>query len=108
MRMFQWQSFATKLNDVSCALRIIITCVKRWRAYSIADELEQETVLRIKDAFGIKAGNTVMLSSSSLDVCKGNEVVIDSSAYPFLWTVLDEVNVIAGETNDPEGTNSFK
>jgi len=37
--------------------------------------------------------NLISLSTSSLDICKGRDVVIDGDAYSLMWNVLDEINV---------------
>jgi len=50
----------------------------------------QETIASAKKAFGIE-NTEVVLSTISLDVCRGQQVEIDSSAYPHLWRILDEV-----------------
>jgi len=40
----------------------------------------------------------ISLSTSSLDICKGKDVVIDGDAYPVMWNVLDEIYVKVGES----------
>lgn len=37
--------------------------------------------------------NLISLSTSSLDICKGRDVVIDGDAYSLMWNVLDEITV---------------
>ena len=37
--------------------------------------------------------NLISLSTSSLDICKGRDVVIDGDAYSLMWNVLNEINV---------------
>jgi len=37
--------------------------------------------------------NWISLSTSSLDICKGRDVVIDGDAYSLMWNVLNEINV---------------
>jgi len=37
--------------------------------------------------------NLISLSTSSLDICKGKDVVIDGDAYSLMWNVLDEIIV---------------
>jgi len=39
---------------------------------------------------------SISLSTSSLDICKGKDVLIDGDAYPVMWNVLDEINVKVG------------
>jgi hypothetical protein len=34
------------------------------------------------------------LQTSCLDACRGSNVVIDSSAYPLLWSIIYEVEVM--------------
>ena len=47
----------------------------------------------MKRAFQIEAEVDILLSTSSLDVCRGQQVEIDAQAYPHMWDVLDEIIV---------------
>jgi len=68
------------------------------RFLQVSDDYE-ETINRARNAFGIKNRSVIYLQTSTLDVCKGNDIVIDPSAYPFLWTVIDEVSVVVEDFN---------
>ena len=48
----------------------------------------------IRRAFDIASHAVISLHTASLDVCKGQRVEIDESAYPFLKMFLDDVEII--------------
>jgi hypothetical protein len=47
----------------------------------------------VKKAFKIANEVEIVLSTASLDVCRGQHVEIDEQAYPHMWDVLDEIIV---------------
>ncbi|KIM36883.1 hypothetical protein M413DRAFT_448816 [Hebeloma cylindrosporum] len=75
-----------------------------------------ETTQNVIRAFRIELDrdSAICLTTSTLDICDGRDVVIDPTAYPVMWTVLDEIHVsvvvkvpaevigsIGGETKRP-------
>ncbi|KAF5322351.1 hypothetical protein D9619_002204 [Psilocybe cf. subviscida] len=52
-----------------------------------------DTLERVARVFDIADDAVLSIHTSSLDVCRGVAVEIDESAYPFMWTVLDEITV---------------
>ncbi|KAF5317268.1 hypothetical protein D9611_003492 [Ephemerocybe angulata] len=63
------------------------------RKFVIKSKKYEGTLDAVKKAFRIGSDARIVLSTSSLDVCRGNAVEIDEAAYPYLWEVLDEVAV---------------
>ncbi|KDR69780.1 hypothetical protein GALMADRAFT_145180 [Galerina marginata CBS 339.88] len=57
----------------------------------------EDTIRRVTRAFKIAENADILLRISTLDVCKGREVVIDESAYSVMWTALDEITVVIDE-----------
>lgn len=44
--------------------------------------------------------SSISLSTSTLDICDGRDIIIDPTAYPVMWTVLDEIHVFVA-VKDP-------
>jgi len=57
----------------------------------------EDTIRRVFQAFNIADNTVISLRTSTLDVCKGRDVVIDESAYPLMWTALDQIDVVVEE-----------
>jgi len=57
-------------------------------------------VQNVARAFGIELvpNARISFSTSTLDICDGKDVVIDPTAYPVMWTVLDEIRVSVNVT----------
>lgn len=54
------------------------------------------------NSFRIRHGQTVILQTSGFTACRGSPIVIDSSAYPYLWSILEEIEVVATAEHVPE------
>ncbi|KAF6748711.1 hypothetical protein DFP72DRAFT_1074058 [Ephemerocybe angulata] len=63
------------------------------RKFVIKSKKYEGTLEAVRKAFRIDSDARIVLSTSSLDVCRGHAVEIDEAAYPYLWEVLDEVAV---------------
>jgi hypothetical protein len=48
---------------------------------------------RIAEYFDLEEDVVLSLRTSTMDICRGREVVIPESAYIHLWKFLDEVDV---------------
>lgn len=49
---------------------------------------------RAAEDFELDEDVVLSLRTSTLDACRGREVVIPRSAYSYLWKYLDEVDVV--------------
>lgn len=52
----------------------------------------------------LDADSCISLSTSTLDICDGRDVIVDPTAYPVMWTVLDEIHVFVA-VRDPVGAD---
>lgn len=48
----------------------------------------------IQERFGIDSEHTLSLVTSSFEVCRGNQIEIDESAYSLMCPALDEIIVV--------------
>ena len=48
---------------------------------------------RVIEDFDLEEDVVLSLRTSTIDVCRGREVIIPESAYDYLWKYLDEVDV---------------
>ncbi|PPQ89884.1 hypothetical protein CVT25_004806 [Psilocybe cyanescens] len=69
----------------------------------------EDTIYNICLAFGIsRTPGSISLRTSSLDICKGRDVAIDKSAYPLMWTFLDEMTVSVDPEKSEEAIASLR
>ncbi|KAF6752206.1 hypothetical protein DFP72DRAFT_457052 [Ephemerocybe angulata] len=73
--------------------------------FVIKSKKYEGTLEAVRKAFRIDSDARIVLSTSSLDVCRGHAVEIDEAAYPYLWEVLDEV-AVATPGEAPVGSTS--
>ena len=57
--------------------------------------------------FRIQNPNSILLQTSSLLSCRGQNVIIDRSAYPFLWPFIDVIEVVITDDFVTEGTYEY-
>ncbi|KAF8161609.1 hypothetical protein B0H34DRAFT_796368 [Crassisporium funariophilum] len=62
------------------------------RRFLRVSEDYEDTLKRVIQAFDVD--DMISFKTSSIDVCKGRDIEIDSSAYPLLWNLLEEVEIV--------------
>ncbi|KAF9553335.1 hypothetical protein CPC08DRAFT_754277 [Agrocybe pediades] len=88
------------LNNLSRSggnIPVALFCYDEKRKFVRVSEDYQETTRLVKASFHIDQETPLRLETSALDVCQGHKVIIDESAYPLMWNVLDEIHVTLDE-----------
>ncbi|KAF8901919.1 hypothetical protein CPB84DRAFT_1777017 [Gymnopilus junonius] len=79
---------------------IAIFCFGEQRKFVLVTEDYQDTSRRVCRAFKIAEDAKISLQTSTFEVCKEKDTVIDESAYPLMWNALEEVRVIIDESTE--------
>ncbi|EAU92002.1 hypothetical protein CC1G_05989 [Coprinopsis cinerea okayama7 len=86
---------SSTLNAANTAdkLPVAIFVYENRRKFLLKEKKYEEALKSVKQAFGLGLNQEIVLKTSTLDVCRDRLVDIDPSAYPHLWSVLDEIVV---------------
>ncbi|CAA7263129.1 unnamed protein product [Cyclocybe aegerita] len=93
------RSTINQLTTSNGNVPVAIFNYERKRKFIQISESYEETIQRVSSSFGIKEAQprVLVLRTSAIDACRGEEVEIDPSAYPHLLSVLGEVTVVLEE-----------
>ncbi|KAJ2930275.1 hypothetical protein H1R20_g6798, partial [Candolleomyces eurysporus] len=89
-------------NKSSASIPVSVFDYEGRRKFVVKSNNYEETVGSVKKAFTIAKETGIVLSTASLDVCRGQHVEIDEQAYPHLWDLLDEI-IVGTPGNDAPG-----